>query len=97
MSCKTIVSLLMAGFFLCAASASAAPAAAPHTTLTIAMGDPESSEMGVVGNAFKKYVEDKTNGAIQVVCIYGGRGTLPQGPEGHARHGPWRHRQHRAP
>ena len=49
MSCKTIVSLLMAGFFLCAASASAAPAAAPHTTLTIAMGDPESSEMGVVG------------------------------------------------
>ena len=48
MSCKTIVSLLMAGFFLCAASASAAPAAAPHTTLTIAMGDPESSEMGVV-------------------------------------------------
>ena len=56
MSCKTIVSLLMAGFFLCAASASAAPAAAPHTTLTIAMGDPESSEMG----------------AIQVVCIYGG-------------------------
>ena len=68
MSCKTIVSLLMAGFFLCAASASAAP----HTTLTIAMGDPESSEMGVVGNAFKKYVEDKTNGAIQVVCIYGG-------------------------
>ena len=72
MSCKTIVSLLMAGFFLCAASASAAPAAAPHTTLTIAMGDPESSEMGVVGNAFKKYVEDKTNGAIQVVCIYGG-------------------------
>lgn len=36
------------------------------------MGDPESSEMGVVGNAFKKYVEDKTNGAIQVVCIYGG-------------------------
>ena len=45
MSCKTIVSLLMAGFFLCAASASAAPAAAPHTTLTIAMGDPESSEM----------------------------------------------------
>ena len=75
MSCKTIVSLLMAGFFLCAASASAAPAAAPHTTLTIAMGDPESSEMGVVGNAFKKYVEDKTNGAIQVVCIYGGRAT----------------------
>ena len=72
MSCTTIVSLLMAGFFLCAASASAAPAAAPHTTLTIAMGDPESSEMGVVGNAFKKYVEDKTNGAIQVVCIYGG-------------------------
>ena len=68
MSCKTIVSLLMAGFFLCAASASAAP----HTTLTIAMGDPESSERGVVGNAFKKYVEDKTNGAIQVVCIYGG-------------------------
>ena len=30
MSCKTIVSLLMAGFFLCAASASA-PAAARRT------------------------------------------------------------------
>ena len=67
------------------------------------MGDPESSEMGVVGNAFKKYVEDKTNGAIQVVCIYGGSPGDDEGErfrkvqKGHARHGPWRHRQHRAP
>lgn len=71
MSCKTIVSLLMAGFLLCAASASAAPATAPRMTLMIAIDDPESSEMGAVSNAFKKYMEDKTNGAIQVVCTYG--------------------------
>ena len=67
-----MLSLLVAGFFLCASSASAAIAPAPQVTLKIAMGDPESSEMGVVGNAFKRYVEDNTNGAVQVITIYGG-------------------------
>ena len=32
--------------------------AAPETTLNVAVGDPEDSEMGVVGHAFKKYVEE---------------------------------------
>ncbi len=72
MSCKKFVSLLLASLFVCVSSASAASAQAPQMTLKIAMGDPESSEMGVVGNAFKRYVENNTNGAVQVVCIYGG-------------------------
>ena len=68
MSRKTLFSLMLSALFLWAASPASA---APATKLTIAMGDPESSEMGVVGNAFKKYVEEKTNGAIEVQCIYG--------------------------
>ena len=68
MSRKTLFSLMLSALFLWAASPASA---APATKLTIAMGDPESSEMGIVGNAFKKYVEEKTDGAIEVQCIYG--------------------------
>ena len=69
MSCKKLVPMLLAA--LCLWTSAPASAAVPTTTLKIAMGDPESSEMGVVGNAFKQYVEEKTNGAVQIVCIYG--------------------------
>ena len=34
--------------------------AAQPMTLRMALGDPEDSEMGVVGNTFKKYVEEKS-------------------------------------
>lgn len=40
--------------------------------LKIALGDPEDSEMGVVGNTFKKYVEEKTNGAYEVQLFFSG-------------------------
>ncbi|MDL2267434.1 TRAP transporter substrate-binding protein DctP [Desulfovibrio sp. OttesenSCG-928-G15] len=41
-------------------------------TLRMAVGDPEDSEMGVVGKAFKQYVEEKSNGAIQVSLHFDG-------------------------
>ncbi len=66
---NSMVLLLLAA--MCLLSTPAA-AAAPQMTLKIAMGDPESSEMGVVGNAFKDYVERATNGTVRVACIYGG-------------------------
>ena len=107
MKCPKILSLLLMILLLSTGYASAAPS----QTLKIAAGDPEDSEMGVVGNAFKEYIEEKTKGDVEIQCFYSGslgdeseclagrrrRGTFPQGPEGHARHGPWRHRQHRAP
>ena len=68
MTCKKILPLLLAALFVWTASASAAP----ETTLKIAVGDPEDSEMGVVGNAFKKYVEEKSGGKVEVKCFYGG-------------------------
>lgn len=45
--------------------------AAP-TVLKMALGDPEDSEMGVVGQTFKEYVEKKTNGTYQVQLFYSG-------------------------
>ncbi|HIW78464.1 MAG TPA: TRAP transporter substrate-binding protein [Candidatus Bilophila faecipullorum] len=69
MLCKKVFPLILAALFLW----TAAPAsAAPTMTLKVAAGDPEDSEMGVVGNAFKKYIEEKTNGAVEVQCFYGG-------------------------
>lgn len=69
MLCKKVFPLVLAALFLW----TAAPAsAAPTMTLKVAAGDPEDSEMGVVGNAFKKYIEEKTNGAVEVQCFYGG-------------------------
>lgn len=68
MSCKKLFSLVLAFLFVWTASASAA---VPKTVLKIALGDPESSEMGVLGNAFKQYVEQKTHGAVEVDCVYG--------------------------
>lgn len=45
--------------------------AAPQV-LKMALGDPEDSEMGIIGNAFKKYVEEKSNGAIEVQLFFSG-------------------------
>ena len=41
-------------------------------TLKMALGDPEDSEMGVVGNTFKEYVEKHSKGAIQVQLFFSG-------------------------
>ena len=45
--------------------------AAPSLTLKVA-ADPEDSEMGVVGKSFKKYIEEKTKGDVEIVCFYSG-------------------------
>lgn len=66
MAFRRIFVLMFAALFLWSVSAQAAQ------TLKLAAGDPEDSEMGVVGNTFKKYVEEKTKGAIKVECFYGG-------------------------
>ena len=68
MSYKKMLPLVLAALLLWTAPASAAP----ETTLKVAVGDPEDSEMGVVGHAFKKYVEEKTGGKVEVQCFYGG-------------------------
>lgn len=69
MLCKKVFPLILAALFLWTASPASA---APTMTLKVAAGDPEDSEMGVAGNAFKKYIEEKTNGAVEVQCFYGG-------------------------
>lgn len=47
-------------------------AGAAPMTLKMALGDPEDSEMGVVGHEFKKYVEEKSNGEIKVQLFFSG-------------------------
>lgn len=54
---------LVASCFLWTTSAQA-------LTLNVAAGDPEDSEMGVVGNTFKKFIEEKTNGEVKVEVFY---------------------------
>lgn len=51
-------------------SASVAFAELPSTELTVALGDPESAEMGVLGDAFKEYVEKASEGAVKVQLSY---------------------------
>ncbi|NLW81105.1 MAG: TRAP transporter substrate-binding protein [Desulfovibrionales bacterium] len=65
---RSIVLIMMALFVVC----STAAWAAPSLVLKMAAGDPKDSEMGVVGDAFKKYVEEKSNGAIEVQTFYSG-------------------------
>ena len=50
MSYKKMLPLVLAALLLWTVPASAAP----ETTLKVAVGDPEDSEMGVVGHAFKE-------------------------------------------
>lgn len=45
---------------------------AASKTMKMALGDPENSEMGVVGNSFKKYVEDVTKGDVEVQLFFSG-------------------------
>ncbi|MFV0423207.1 TRAP transporter substrate-binding protein [Oleidesulfovibrio sp.] len=40
------------------------------TVMKMAIGDPENSEMGVVGKSFKKYVEEQTNGELEVQLFF---------------------------
>ena len=68
MKCPKILSLLLMILLLSTGYASAAPS----QTLKIAAGDPEDSEMGVVGNAFKEYIEEKTKGDVELGLL-----TLP--------------------
>ena len=91
MKCPKILSLLLMILLLSTGYASAAPS----QTLKIAAGDPEDSEMGVVGNAFKEYIEEKTKGDVEIQCFYSGslgdeseclrnvqKGTLPMAMAG---------------
>ena len=58
MSYKKMLPLVLAALLLWTVPASAAP----ETTLKVAVGDPEDSEMGVVGHADKRWVVDITGG-----------------------------------
>ena len=91
MKCPKILSLLLMILLLSTGYAFAAPS----QTLKIAAGDPEDSEMGVVGNAFKEYIEEKTKGDVEIQCFYSGslgdeseclrnvqKGTLPMAMAG---------------
>lgn len=68
MHLKSVFPLVVAVFFLWVGCA----AAAPTLSFKIAAGDPEDSEMGVVGQAFKEYVEAKTEGNVEIHCFYSG-------------------------
>ena len=65
---KRITVLLLALVMLAAGALEAY--AARTTTMRMALGDPEDSEMGVVGNTFKKFVEEKSNGRIKVDLFF---------------------------
>lgn len=66
---KTVLALcLLASYFL----APMPQAQTAPKVLRMALGDPENSEMGVVGRAFKDYVEEKSNGAIHIEMHYAG-------------------------
>ena len=66
---KKILALALAMLML---AAGAAWAAAPKTVLRMSIGDPDNSDMGIVANAFKKYVEEKSNGTVEVDIFYAG-------------------------
>lgn len=63
--------LLLIGTIIASMLVSSLALAAPMT-LKMALGDPEDSEMGVVGNTFKKYVEEHSKGTIQVQLFFSG-------------------------
>ena len=65
---RNLVLVMMVFFFLCSTSVWAAP----NLVLKMALGDPKDSEMGVVGETLKKYVEEKSSGAIEVQTFYSG-------------------------
>lgn len=64
---KKLLALVFAFLFLAAGSAWA------KENLKVAVGDPEDSEQGVAARAFKKYVEEKTNGEVEITLFYSGQ------------------------
>lgn len=66
---KRLFLLLLAVTILSLGAISQAAAA---KVIKMALGDPEGSEMGIVGNTFKKYVEEKSNGALEVQLFFSG-------------------------
>lgn len=57
--------LALVGVLLTGPKAEAAP-----EVLKFALGDPKGTEMEVMGETFKKYVEDKTNGELKVQLYF---------------------------
>lgn len=47
-------------------------APASPLVLNLVLGDPETSEMGYLGNAFKDFVEKASNHAVEISLTYGG-------------------------
>ena len=60
MKFKSLISLTVAAMLAMPLMANAA------TSYNMAVGDPEDSEQGYAANAFKKYVEEKSNGNIKI-------------------------------
>lgn len=60
---KIILSIILAIILLYSGAVNA-------LTLRIGAGDPEDSEMGIAGNTFKKFIEEKTNGKVKVEVFY---------------------------
>lgn len=66
MSFKKLCVLTLAFLFMLNVSALAA------VNYKVAVGDPEDSEQGVAALAFKKYVEEKTNGEVKIDLFFAG-------------------------
>ena len=66
MNLKRIIPLMLAALFLWSATASAAE------IFRVAVGDPEDSEQGYAAKAFKKYMEEKSGGKVEVQLFFGG-------------------------
>ncbi len=64
MKLKSLLSLAVAAML-------AMPVMANAATYNMAVGDPEDSEQGYAANAFKKYVEEKSNGNIKIEVFFG--------------------------
>lgn len=68
MSIRKLLTLTLAFVLLLGTSAFAA-----KQSFKVAVGDPEDSEQAVAARAFKKYVEEKTNGDVEITLFYSGQ------------------------
>ncbi len=66
MKFKSLLSLAVAAMLI-----PAMPLMAHSKTYNMAVGDPEDSEQGYAATAFKKYVEEKTNGQTKIEVFFG--------------------------